>query len=68
MQNREDNFICVKCQHFRILEGGCDAFPSGIPENVLFANKHSKPIPEQKNDIVFKKGKYLELIRIENKQ
>ena len=65
MENREENFICIKCQHFREFEGGCDAFPNGIPESVLFNNKHNKRLPEQDNDIVFKKGKSLELIRLE---
>ena len=65
MQNKQDNFICIKCKHFRILSGGCDAFPDGIPEDVLFENKHNKKLPEQDNDIVFEKGKSLELIRIE---
>ncbi len=65
MENREENFICIKCQHFRELEGGCDAFPNGIPESILFANKHNKPIPGQNNNIVFERGKSLELIEIE---
>ena len=65
MENREENFICIKCQHFRELEGGCDAFPNGIPESILFANKHNKPIPGQNNNIEFERGKSLELIEIE---
>jgi len=66
MQNKEDNFICIKCQHFRMLSGGCDAFPDGIPDEILENNKHNKPIPGQNNKIVFKKGESLEWLRTEN--
>lgn len=50
------NLICFKCKHFRRFEGGCDAFPDGIPDVITSGqNEHSKPLPEQKNKIVFKK-------------
>ena len=66
MQNKENNFICTKCQHFRMLSIGCDAFPDGIPDEILENNKHSKPIKGQNNKIVFKKGQSLEWLRAEN--
>jgi len=40
--------------------GGCNAFPDGIPEQIIFKNKHNKPIKEQKNNIVFEEGESLE--------
>jgi hypothetical protein len=46
--------ICFKCKHFRPIEGGCDAFPEGIPSIITEGeNEHSEPLPEQENDIVF---------------
>jgi hypothetical protein len=48
----EKEIICIKCTQF----GGaiCPAFPDGIPENILSGkNKHRKPLPGQKNNIVF---------------
>lgn len=58
----KDDFVCFNCKHLRIIDGGCDAFPDGIPEIITSAkNKHSKPLPDQKNDIVF------EPIETENK-
>lgn len=50
------NFVCEKCKHFRALSGGCDAFPNEIPDEIVSGeNKHSKPLPKQKNKIVFEK-------------
>lgn len=49
--------ICFECVHFRPNRGGCDAFPDGIPDEILGTNKHSKPIPGQKNKIVFEPKK-----------
>ena len=65
MQNRQENFICIRCKHFRELSGGCDAFPDGIPWIILETNKHNKPIPGQKNNIVFQRGLPNELKNIE---
>jgi hypothetical protein len=49
--------ICFKCKHFKRFEGGCKAFPDGIPEEITIGdNNHSKPLHGQKNDIVFEKG------------
>lgn len=46
--------ICFSCKHYDIEEGVCDAFPKEIPEEILVGlNDHSKPLPEQGNDIVF---------------
>ena len=47
--------ICFDCKHRN--EHGplkCKAFPDGIPDAILLGKKkHSKPLPEQGNDIVF---------------
>ena len=50
--------ICAKCKNFipNKKHNLCKAFPEppGIPwEIVSGKNDHSKPLPEQKNDIVF---------------
>lgn len=55
MENR-DNFICDKCIHARLIRGGCDAFPNGIPDEILLTNDHDFPLGDQSNDIVFEEG------------
>jgi len=36
----------------------CKAFPKGIPEDISYGdNKHTKPIKNQKNKIVYEKAK-----------
>jgi hypothetical protein len=50
------DLICYKCKHFTPLEGGCEAFPEGIPDEILRTNEHSKPLADQKNSIVFEPG------------
>jgi hypothetical protein len=46
--------ICSKCIHFRRFDGGCDAFPDGIPDEITSGeDNHSLPIDGQKNNIVF---------------
>jgi len=48
------DLICSWCKHFRRLEGGCDAFPDGIPDEIVSGdNDHSKPLPNQGNEIIF---------------
>jgi len=48
------DLVCFKCKHFRRFEGGCDAFPDGIPKEITSGeNEHSKPLEFQENDIVF---------------
>lgn len=50
--------ICFNCKHFQIVEGGCKAFPDGIPDEITSGlNQHSKPLPEQENNIVFEAKK-----------
>ena len=45
--------ICVNCKHFDIETFTCAAFDK-IPEIILLGdNDHTKPLPEQTNDIVF---------------
>ncbi len=46
--------ICSKCKHFRRFDGGCDAFPDGIPDEITSGeNNHSEPLKGQQNRIVF---------------
>ena len=47
------DLICAKCKHFRRFEGGCSAFPDGIPDEIIDAGNHDRPLPDQGNDIVF---------------
>jgi hypothetical protein len=47
------DLICFKCKHWLELKGGCNAFPDGIPDLILLNNKHSKPIENQMNNLVF---------------
>lgn len=47
--------ICFDCKHY-IENGRCKAFKDGIPEAILSnENDHSKPLPDQGNEIVFEK-------------
>ena len=48
-----EDFICFRCKHIRPLSGGCAAFPEGIPFGMGVNFKHSKPLPGQKNNIIF---------------
>lgn len=49
--------VCLDCKHLdrdNFAGVTCKAFPKGIPEEILvMGNKHSKPLPEQGNDIIF---------------
>jgi hypothetical protein len=45
--------LCISCKYY---EGAffCKAFPKEIPQQILTGeNDHTKPLPNQKNDIVF---------------
>jgi hypothetical protein len=46
--------ICFKCAHFDREKLNCAAFPVEIPDEILQGdNNHTKPLPEQKNNIIF---------------
>jgi len=49
--------VCLICKHFNQDDYNgltCSAFPEGIPDEILIKdNDHSKPLPDQDNDIVF---------------
>lgn len=46
--------ICNKCVHFKPRTISCKAFPKRIPNEILDGdNDHSKPLPNQGNDLVF---------------
>lgn len=45
---------CTICKHFEYSKFKCLAFQDGIPDEILSGdNNHTKPLPNQKNDIVF---------------
>lgn len=47
------NNLCITCKNY-IQETKCKAFAKGIPDDILLGfNNHSKPLPDQDNDIVF---------------
>ena len=47
------NLLCISCKHYKDEVSKCDAFDK-IPEIIVNGkNDHSKPLPEQDNDIVF---------------
>lgn len=50
------NLICFNCKHKKFNDIGCMAFKEGIPDEIIVSNDHSKPLPDQKNDIVFEEG------------
>jgi len=54
MSPKED-WICFKCKNWNELSGGCRAFKR-IPDEIKLNNKHDKPLPDQKNNIVFEEG------------
>lgn len=44
---------CSNCKNY-LGDNTCLAFPDGIPDEILNGdNDHSKPLPNQDNDIVF---------------
>ena len=55
--------VCVKCKHFNkelsftpVFK--CLAFPEKIPDSIFEGrNKHTKPLPNQDNDITFEERK-----------
>ena len=55
MSPKED-YICNRCKHLREISGGCAAFPENIPFGMGVLFQHDKPLPDQKNDIVFEPG------------
>ena len=53
-RNEQDTIICDLCRHSLIRHYTCLAFPDGIPEEILKGkNRHSIPLAEQKNDLIF---------------
>ena len=57
----QDNIKCDLCRHSMIRHYTCLAFQDGIPEEILKGeNRHSIPLAEQENDIVFElKGRVI---------
>jgi hypothetical protein len=52
--DERDFIICDICKYIIIRRYTCEAFPRGIPEEILNGkNNHSKILSEQENDIVF---------------
>jgi len=52
--NKKDFVICDICKYIIIRRYTCEAFPGGIPIDILSGkNNHSKILPGQENDLVF---------------
>lgn len=52
--SERDFIICDICKHILVRRYTCEAFPQGIPIEILSGkNNHSEILPEQGNDIVF---------------
>jgi len=50
----EFDLICINCKHYNPKKDNCDAFKKGIPYEIYIGlNDHSKPLPEQDNNIIF---------------
>lgn len=47
------DLICNRCKHTNPFRVGCEAFPEGIPDEILLTNEHSIPLPEQKKQHCF---------------
>jgi len=46
-------FYCLMCKNYTD-NGECLAFPDGIPDEILRGEQeHTKPLPDQNNDIVY---------------
>ncbi len=43
---------CLSCK-YNNFDGGCAAFPEGIPFRFAAGQHHDRPTPDQGNDIVF---------------
>lgn len=54
IKNEAKELICLRCKHFDEFGGGCEAFPAGIPQEIVNGdNMHEKPLEDQGNEIVF---------------
>jgi hypothetical protein len=51
----DQSLICFKCKNWNQFDSGCKAFKE-IPDEILINNRHDKPLPEQKNNVVFEEG------------
>lgn len=53
-----ETLYCVQCAHLEEDEimFMCDAYPSGIPEDILLGHRtHTEVLPDQQGKVVFKK-------------
>lgn len=49
-----DQPICITCKHYDQNSGTCAAFKKEIPDEIYLGdNKHTTPLPGQKNDLVY---------------
>ena len=53
MTSIKEDHICLRCAHLFEFKTGCEAFPEGIPNEILISGKHFKPVPGQINNLVF---------------
>ena len=50
----EFDLLCIQCMHYNKENNNCSAFPDIIPYEIYAGpNDHSKPLPEQENNIIF---------------
>lgn len=50
----EFDLICINCKNYNIENNNCKAFSIEIPYEIYVGlNDHSKPLPNQGNDITF---------------
>ena len=51
---KSENCQCLKCKFLFLFDPGCEAFPDGIPDNILIGEfDHTKKHPDQDNNILF---------------
>jgi hypothetical protein len=52
---KNDDVACYRCAHWHGEQKhpeSCDAFPRGIPKEILYCEvKHDKPYPDEKNPV-----------------
>ena len=50
----EFDLLCIGCKHYNISKNNCKAFETEVPYEIYVGlNDHSKPLPNQENNIIF---------------
>lgn len=50
--NEQHKIGCLSCK-YNNFDGGCEAFPEGIPFRFAAGQHHAHPTADQKNDIIY---------------